>query len=282
MSAKHRITLPVRKPALASVTAGMTGGSPAGGGRYPMGAQSYSFREFDFEGSVRQLKGLGLDLMEFCAVHFPPDPAGPGLARVKEVLAAEGVRVPCYGVEGFTGDAAANRAKFEFARAIGAGVLTADPTPDAFDSLEELCEEFGIKVAIHNHGPGARYDKVEDTLKAVEGRSALIGACVDTGHSIRSGEKPHEVIHALGERVISLHLKDWKEGGGECILGEGAMDMVEVARALMAVAFAGPIVMEYEESPKNPVPDMRKGLENWHKAVEAAGAGSENEGFGKG
>src|SRR5690606_32252782 len=128
-------------------------------------------------------------------------------------------------------------------------------------------------------GPGARYDKVEDTLKAVRDHSPLIGACVDTGHSIRSGEKPHEVIRALGDRVISLHLKDWRHGGGETILGQGDLDLVETARALMAIAFTGPIVMEYEESPEDPVPDMREGMRNWQEAVAAAGAESENEGF---
>jgi len=272
MRPTHRLSRIARRPAPASVISGMTGGSPAGGGRYPVGAQSYSFRSFDLDGAIRQLRELGVELMEFCAVHFPPDPANPELDAIKQKLADQGVRVPCYGVEGFSGDADANRRKFEFARAIGAGILTADPGPEAFVSLEELCEEFGIRIAIHNHGPGARYDKVDDTLRAAEGRSPLIGACVDTGHCIRSGEKPHEVIRALGDRVISLHLKDWKTGGHETILGQGDLDTVEVARALMAVAFSGPLIMEYEESPEHPVPDMRQGLENWRKAVEEASA----------
>lgn len=275
-----RFTRAIVRPALASSLSGMTGGSPAGGGRFPVGAQSYSFRKFDFEGSIRELQKLGVDQMEYCGVHFPADPQYPDLARIKETLVREGVQVPCYGVEGFGPDRDANRRKFEFAQAIGAGVITADPAPESFDDLDKLCEEFGIKIGIHNHGPGARYDKVDDTLKAVKDHSPLIGACVDTGHSIRSGEKPHEVIHALGERVISLHLKDWKHGGNETILGQGDLDMVEVARALMAVAFTGPIVMEYEESPENPVPDMLIGLENWYQAVEAAGAASQDEGFG--
>jgi sugar phosphate isomerase/epimerase len=268
------------RPALASVTAGMTGGVPSKGGMYPMGAQSFSFRKFDFDGAVRQLKDLGLDLMEFCGVHFPADPDFADLGKIKESLAAADVRVPCYGVEAFTADAAANRRKFEFARAIGAGILTANPEPESFDNLDELCEEFGIKIAIHNHGPESRYNKVEDTLKAVEGHNAMIGACVDTGHVLRAGEVPHEVIHALGSRVISVHLKDWGDTH-ETIAGQGNMDMVEVARALMAVAFTGPVIMEYEESAENPVPDMKVGLENWRKAVEAAASGSENEGFGK-
>jgi inosose dehydratase len=234
-----------------------------------MGAQSYSFRKFSFEDSITQLKDLGLDVMEFCAVHFPPDKDSPGFAHVKETIASAGIKVPCFGVEGFGPDEAVNRKKFEFAKALGVSVLSADPSPDAFDNLEKLCDEFDVKIAIHNHGPGARYDKVNDTLEAVQDRSKMIGACVDTGHAIRSGEAPEDVIAALGDRVISVHLKDWIHGGKEQILGEGDMDLVAVARALKAVGFHGPIVMEYEESPDNPVPDMKKGYANWLKAWES-------------
>src|SRR5690606_5327985 len=122
---------------------------------------------------------------------------------------------------GFTKDEESSRVKFDFAKALGLEVLTANPMRNAFEALGVLCDEYDIKIAIHNHGPGALYDKVEDTAKAVEGLTSRIGACVDTGHVIRSGEKPHEVIRALGSRVISLHLKDWIHGGEEQILGEG-------------------------------------------------------------
>ena len=234
-----------------------------------MGAQSYSFREFGFADSIRCLKELGLNEMEYCGVHFPCDASAPELAKVKQAIAEAGISVPCYGVEGFGLDEALNRKKFEFAKALGIRVLTADPEPGSFDILDKLCEEFQVAIAIHNHGPGARYDKVADTLNAVEGHHRLIGACVDTGHALRSNEKPHEVIEALGPRVICLHLKDWKIGGDEQIIGEGDMDLVAVAKALKKIQFNGPIVMEYEESPKNPVPDMKKGWANWLKAKES-------------
>ena len=237
---------------------------------YQLGSQSYSFRNFSFPDSIAQLKGLGLANMEFCSVHFKPDAADPGFATVQSTIAASGIKVLCYGVEEFTKDDAANRKKFEFAKALGIGVLTANPDAESFSSLDALCEEFKIKIAIHNHGPKARYDKVTDTLKAVEGHHPFIGACVDTGHVIRSGEKPHEVIAALGPRVHSLHLKDWVFNGKEQILGKGDMDLAAVATSLKALGFTGPLMVEYEESPDNPVPDMKIGLENWTAACKAA------------
>ena len=230
------------------------------------GAQSYSFRNFSFEDSLKRLKEVGLNTMEFCAVHFPPDATAEGFEGVKAAIAAAGISVPCYGVEGFGADDGANRKKFEFGKALGLDILTADVEPKGFDSVEKLCEEFNIKIAIHNHGPHARYDKVADTLKAVEGRSPLIGACLDTGHCIRSAEKPHEVVKALGPRLISMHLKDWITGGEEQIIGEGDLDLAALVAAMKEVNFTGPVMMEYENSPEAPVADMQKGLANWNAA----------------
>jgi inosose dehydratase len=238
---------------------------------YVMGAQSYSFRHFKFPEPLTKLKELGLNNMEFCSAHFPPDATAPGFADVKKAIEQSGVKVVAYGVENFTKDDAANRKKFEFAKALGIGILSASPEADSFDSLDKLCSEFNIKIAIHNHGPkDERYGLVAKTLKAIDGRNPLIGACVDTGHVIRAGEKPHEVVKALGARVHSLHLKDWIYNGEEQIPGKGELDMVALARELKALKFTGPIDLEYEKSEENPVPDMKIGLKNWEEACKKA------------
>ena len=237
---------------------------------FPLGSQSYSFRTFDRDGAIAELKKLGLNQMEFFSGHIPVTTDEEVLAEVRATLAREGIDSPCFGVESFGPNADSNREKFVFAKALGISILTAHPDPRSFDNLEELTEEFDIAIGIHNHGPGAPYDGVQDTLDAVEGRNAYIGACVDTGHYIRSGEAPHEVLRALGSRVISLHLKDWTHGGAEKIVGEGDMDLVEVVRALRDINFSGPIMLEYEESPDNPGPDMAVGIANWRKAVAEA------------
>lgn len=255
---------------LAAVALARGAGAEAAAMPFRMGAQSYSFRNFDFAGSLAQLKKLGLSNMEYCGAHFPPAPEHEGFQNVKETVTDQGINVVAYGVESFTDNEEASRVKFDFGKAIGLEVITANPAPNAFDSLDKLTEEYGIKIAIHNHGPLARYDKVEDTLKAIQDHSPMIGACVDTGHVIRSGEKPHEVIAALGDRVHSLHLKDWIHGGEEQIVGEGDMDLVAVAKALLALDFQGPVNLEFELSPDNPVPGMQAGLKNWAEAVKTA------------
>ncbi|MBI1317725.1 MAG: TIM barrel protein [Candidatus Hydrogenedens sp.] len=239
-------------------------------GGFRMGAQSYCFRQFDYKGTLEGLQKLGLKNVEFCSVHFPPAKGSDVFEQVKADIAASGITPVSFGVEGFTKDDESSRVKFDFAKALGLEVLTANPMRNAFESLGTLCDEYDIKIAIHNHGPGALYDKVQDTAKAVEGLTPRIGACVDTGHVIRSGEKPHEVIRELGDRVISLHLKDWIHDGEEQILGEGDIDLKEVAKALRDIKFTGPVMLEFELFPEDPVPGMAKGLENWDAACKEA------------
>ena len=234
-----------------------------------VGAQSYSFRNFDTAGALEQLAKLGLNTIEFCGVHFPPDPDNPALADIIDMILAQQVSVPCYGVEGFGVDAASNRRKFDFAHKLGAQYLSADPAPESFANLEKLVEEYDIKIAIHNHGPGARYDKASDTLKAVNALHPHIGACVDTGHVLRSGGVPHEVIEQLGKRVHCLHLKDWKIGGDEAVIGEGDLDLIKTVAALRAINFDGFICMEFELDPEDPTPGMKRGMQNWIDAVNA-------------
>lgn len=236
---------------------------------FRMGAQSYSFRAFPLAEAVNKANELGIKYLELFSGHIKIDAGDAEFAAKKALLEKAGIKALSAGVEGFSGkDEAGARKKFEFAKALGLENISADPQPDAFDMLDKLTEEYKINIAIHNHGPqDERYGHVEKLLKAIKDHSKRIGACVDTGHSIRSGEKPHEVIHALGDRVYELHLKDWITGGDEKRLGEGQLDLVAVAKELKALNFKGGLFAEYELDEKDPVPGMKVGMENWRKAV---------------
>ncbi len=263
--------------ALIAVAAVMGGAAQADAHEdWDLGVQTYSFRNFTLFEAIDQAKALGLTAIEpYPGQRLSPEHdtnVGPSLNdNERDALLAKlesaGAHLAAFGVVGLSANEDEVRPLFEFAADMGIPILTANPHPDSFDLLEELVEEFDIKVAIHNHGPGARYDSVEDTLEAVEGRHPHIGACLDTGHAIRSGENPHEVVEALGDRVHMLHLKDWEIDGPETIVGEGDLDLEALASALDAVGFEGPINLEYELHSDWPAPHMAIGVFNWRMAV---------------
>jgi sugar phosphate isomerase/epimerase len=230
-----------------------------------IGIQSYSLRGYPVDEAIQHAADLGFAHMEFYSAHFPLDSTPEQIAAMQEKMASHNLKIQGHGVNGFGGDHDANRAIFEFAKQAGIKNISADPSPEAFESLDKLVAEYDIRIAIHNHGPSARYDRVVDVLKAIEGHDPRIGACADLGHYIRSGEDPVEVIRVLRGRLYGIHLKDFAEQKANTagvILGQGHLNVEGVFRALKEVEFPidGCLSLEYEENPSDPLDDIRQCL----------------------
>lgn len=236
-----------------------------------MGLQSYSLREFKAEQALQHTKALGLKFWEAYPAHVPMTAVPKQVQDHKDLLSTYGVTLMAFGVLPFDTNENAAREKFEFAKAMGIKSLSADPKPDkeTFDLLDKLCAEYDVAIAIHNHGPGHRYNKISDVEKVVKDRHPKIGACVDTGHYLRSDEDPVEAVQRLGKRVFGCHLKDVKtiEKDGKRqkqfkIAGEGDLNVVALLKALKAMSYEYCLALEYEENAKNPLPDIEACLKH--------------------
>lgn len=238
-------------------------------GPFKMGIQSYSLRGYrPLAEALEQTRRLGLRYWESWNVHLPATTDATQVNEAKSKLRAAGVQVLAYGVVGFGADAAKNRQLFEFAKLMGIQTLSADPTPEAFNQLDKLVEEFGINIAIHNHGPRSRYDKLESVTEAIKGRQRRIGACVDTGHFLRSRVDPAKAIETIGDRVYGCHLKDVKDAQTFTVLGKGDLDLVGVLRALKKLKYNQVLALEYEEHPENPIAEIEECLAAVRAAVQ--------------
>ncbi len=245
-------------------------------GGFPIGVQSYSLRNFELVETVRHIQGLGLHFTEFYSKHLPLDATDERISETLELLRGADIKLVAHGVNEFTKDEVANRRIFEFARKAGIRNITANPQPDSFDSLDKLCAEFDIRIAIHNHGPGALYDKIQNVVTAVKDRHPHIGACIDTGHFIRSAEDPVKAVHELRGRVFALHVKDEAEQRADShnvVIGTGHLDLVGLFKGLRETQFPadGSISLEYEAKPENPIEDMRECLEQAKQAIAKLG-----------
>lgn len=225
---------------------------------FRMGMESYSVRHFELGPALAMYKELGIPNAEiFADRHMPfTDDAGK-IKGYQAQLAEAGVTVFGFFGGAFSKNAEKARPKFAFARAMGAKVLVGDPDPDSWETLEALAREYGVRFALHNHGPKSRYDTIGDVKRALEGRSQNVGACVDTGHTLRSGEDPVAWIRELGSRVLEVHLKDASAPNVFNILGQGKLDVVGTLRELRAAKFDGCLALEYEEKPENPMEDLK-------------------------
>ena len=242
-------------------------------GGFPVGVQSYSLRHFNTEEAIRHLQGMGVHYAEFYGKHLDPKATDERIAEVQGLLKSAGIKLAGHGVHGFSKDHEANKRLFQFGKKIGVRVITADPTPDSFDSLDKLVAEYDIRIAIHNHGPGHRYDKLDSVVKSIAGHDKRIGACVDCGHYLRSGEDPVKCVLTLGERVYGVHIKDEKETNtpksANVVIGKGHLDVVGLFKALRQIKFPadGALSLEYEANAENPIDDMKACLEVAKEAI---------------
>ncbi len=253
-------------------------------GGFTVGIQSYTFRKFGFEQALKKTQELGLKYAELYRGHVATDSSAEKIAAAKKLCAEYGITPIAFGVERFTKDHAANKKLFDFGAALGVKHLSADPDPDSFDSLDRLCAEYKISIAIHPHGPAGggklhRWADAATILKAVKDHHELIGTCLDTGHLIRSAQLGVELDSAkqvleMGKRNFGMHLKDHdNQRKTDVPYGDptGKLDVNAVLKALKEVKFGGYISIEYEANPDDPSADVKKCVTYLKDAIKKLG-----------
>jgi len=249
-----------------------------------LGVQSYTFRNFDLEPALKRIKELGIKKAEFYSKHIPVESSPEKLKGILALCKEYEVTPVGFGVSGFTKNHDTNKKLFDFGKACGLKYLSASPSRDAFDSLDKLCDEYKIAIAIHPHGPSGQGKRdpwwsAEIIMEAVKNHHKLIGACLDTGHLIRMaqlGEKldPAQQVRVMGDRNFGMHLKDHDNKRKEDVVfgsPEGVLDIAAVLKALREVKFAGAICIEYEAHPADPSPDMKKCVAYTHETANKLG-----------
>jgi inosose dehydratase len=234
-------------------------------GPFKMGLQSYSLRHFKVREALAKTKELGLHYWESYSAHTPADPSKA--AESKSLASAAGVEIIGFGVSGFSQDHDKNRKLFEFGKALGVSYLSADPTTDAFESLDKLVEEYGIAIGIHPHGPGAKWQTIDQIADAIKGHNEKIGICLDTGHLLRARQDPVRAVEVFGKRIYGVHLKDVKDAKTFTILGEGDLKLAELLLSLAKLKYSYGLALEYEENEQDPIADIRKCLDATRDAI---------------
>jgi sugar phosphate isomerase/epimerase len=227
-----------------------------------LGLASYSFRNFtraQMIAFMKQLKVLALNTKDV-KDHLPTDPQQEAAALAD--YAAAGIALHAAGTIYFPKDEDADiRAKFEYCKRAGVAVIVAgDPAPETLPHLEKFVKEYGIRIAIHNHGPEDKiWHSPLDVLKAVKGLDPRIGCCIDVGHTVRAGTDVVQAIHEVGPRLHNMHIKDladFQAKDSQVAVGDGLMPIRKIFEALIAQKYKGFVDLEYEIHPDDPMPGV--------------------------
>ncbi|GAA4308210.1 sugar phosphate isomerase/epimerase [Compostibacter hankyongensis] len=245
---------------------------------WKMGVQAYTFRNFSFFEAVDKTKSLGLHYIE----GFPGQKIGGGLEgtldfkmdaaaqqKVLDYLKQQDVKMMAYGV--ITPETPEDWKKlFDFARNMGIENIVSEPKPEHMDLVSQLCDQYSINVAIHNHPAPSHYWSPDTLLAAIQGKSKRIGSCADVGHWIRSGLDPVECLKKLEGRIIESHFKDVsarEPKAEDTIWGTGVCNLPAMLEELHRQHFQGLFSIEYESHPEDNIPQIRESLQHFDQAL---------------
>ena len=244
--------------------------------KFPVAVQCYTFRKYSFLETLERIKAMGIDFVQAWPDQMlrPDSPdvkidhnlSEEGVQWVQKKLSELGLRLVAYGVVDFDNTEDSMRKVFDFAKKLGIRTIITEPQFDDFSLIEQMVDEYDINVAIHNHPAPSKYARPEAVLERIKGLDERIGACVDTGHWMRSGVNPLEGLKMLAGRIIDVHLKDLDAFGElkaeDVPFGQGLADVRNVLAELSKQNYRGYLTVEYEKEAHalDPAPPIKEGL----------------------
>jgi sugar phosphate isomerase/epimerase len=228
-----------------------------------LGVATYSLRELSRADAIAAVRALRVKYVNIKSFHLPYESTPEELAAGRRAFEDAGLTIVGGGVITLQKDEDADiRTYFEYARAAGFPLMTIAPTPATMPRIERFVRQYGIGVAIHNHGPDDPYfPGPRDALRVIRNMDPRVGLCLDLGHTARTGVDVVEAIADAGERLLNIHAKDLKnlrDAESQCVVGEGAMPLPAIFRQLVAMGYQGSVDLEYEIDAKDPLPGMQR------------------------
>lgn len=218
---------------------------------------------FDIEERLKGIKSIGYEGLERC----------PGSSA--DELVYNAARYRRLGMDFATCSGPNVQASIQWMAALGKGYVWTSVSGKDFDTFcrqvniqVEVCKQWGIKAGLHNH-LGSLVESQEE-LEEFLRRCPDCGLILDTAHLAAADGDPVEIVKKYGDRLVSVHLKDWLVTNPEigldkwyhrgrfCELGAGniGMDNIAVMRAIVEAGYDGWILVEHDTHLQDPLIDL--------------------------
>jgi len=243
--------------------------------RLKVGLASYTLRKFSLDQALEICRAVDVRTITLKDVHLPMTATPEQIKAAVAKVAAAGITLMGGGVIYMKNDEAAVRRAFDYAKTAGFPLIVGAPDPDAVPLVERFVREYGIPLAIHNHGPEDKsYPAPQDALKLIKDRDRRLGLCMDVGHAVRAGADPVKTVAECGDRLMDLHVKDLRsaDSDDQVEVGKGIVDYPGLIRALHQRGFAGHLALEYEINEDHPETGIRESLAYLRGIVDAVEA----------
>ncbi len=226
---------------------------------FRLGLASYSLRKFSQAEAILMAKRAGLTEMCFKSMHLPLEAPVAELKAASKKLTDAGMTLYAGGVIYMKSKEEVDQA-FAYAKNAGMPMIIGVPNHDLLAYTNEKIKQTGIKVAIHNHGPGDEvYPSPQSIYEKIKNLDSRFGMCLDIGHTQRIGLDPAKETEKYFDRLFDIHIKDVSSStpeGDTVEIGRGVIDIPAFLKALVKKGYKGVIAFEYEKDENDPMPGL--------------------------
>jgi inosose dehydratase len=230
---------------------------------FELGLASYTLREFKLDETLAMTRRLGLKYICFKSSHLPLESTEDEIKAVAAKVKEAGLTLYGGGVIYMNNDAEVHRA-FEYAKAAGMKIIIAMPKYELLPLVNKKVQEYDIKLAIHNHGPGDKnYPTPATAYERIKDLDRRVGLCHDIGHTMRAGVDPCQETRKVADRLLDVHMKDVSEAtakGHAVEIGRGVIDIPKFLATLLEIKYAGVVAFEYEKDANDPLPGLAESV----------------------
>jgi inosose dehydratase len=234
-----------------------------GGKKLQYGLASYSLHKFNLDQTLAAVKKVGLTHVALKDVHMPMNISATELQAIAAKVKAAGLQLYGAGVIYMKNEAEVNRA-FDYAKNAGIKTIIGVPSHPLLSLVHKKVQEFDIRLAIHNHGPGDDvYPSPDSVYSRIKDLDKRIGLCIDIGHTQRIGQDPAKMALKYADRLYDIHIKDVTGSTKEdkpTEIGRGVIDIPEFLKTLVKINYQGVVAFEYEKDANDPLPGLAESI----------------------
>jgi len=230
---------------------------------FKLGIASYTLREFSLEETITMTNRLEIKNLALKSMHMPLESTPEEIRSMAASVHKAGIDLYGAGVIYMKNQEEVDQA-FAYAGYAGLKVIIGVPEHEILEYCNKKVKESGIKLAIHNHGPGdERYPSPESAYVKIKEMDPGMGLCVDIGHTMRIGLDPVTETAKYFDRVYDIHIKDVdkaEETGNTVEIGRGVIDIPGFLKMLIKKNYQGVVSFEYEKDGKDPFPGLSESV----------------------
>ena len=226
--------------------------------------------------SPRPMQQLGIPHLEHCNSHrmgggqnwnVTYTMSDEERAIAKAALEQYGISMLSYGVVNHKYTRQQWRQVFAYAKDMGIETVMAEPAYEDLVYVDSLAQEFGVRMAIHNHPKPTLYWSPDIVKKYLPKLSEQTGIGPDLGNWFRSDITAIDELPSWEGRIYSIQLKDFihsKDRKLQVRWGTGTCHLLEILIELKNQGYKGAITMECFNQRGDVVGDIQESI-RWFK-----------------